>query len=427
MSDVFISYSRRDKEFVHILHNALEKSDKKTWVDWEDILPTSEWWQEIENAIAGSDTFIFVISPASIASEYCNKEVEYAFNLHKRILPIVRQDVTDITQVQAALSRHQWIFFRESDDFEISFQRLLEAIALDLEHIHVHTKLLVRAIEWNEKKGKDGFLLRGEELEEAEKWLKETAVKSHKPTDLLVAYIQSSRKVEDVNQNTNQALRKAARNGIIIAIAAGVLQICGLIGLVIVSGHTIKAAQDKIDVLNKDAQDRISTAEIASTQKIAATNKEAMEKIASLELLYQNQVSELNYGLSNKQKKASNPDPVNTVDVPQDNQNEDGSIYIQVPTESKKQKIENLPTALTNSGYKASGIEVVGMAISPNIAQVRYFFNDSKTKSRAIKLQQKLNELGYKEFVLKEVVYVKGFEKKTKPEMLEIWFAKDAK
>jgi len=42
MSDVFISYSRRDKKFVHILHDALENSAKKTWVDWEDILPTSE-------------------------------------------------------------------------------------------------------------------------------------------------------------------------------------------------------------------------------------------------------------------------------------------------------------------------------------------------------------------------------------------------
>jgi hypothetical protein len=60
MSDVFISYSRKDKEFVHILHDALEKTQKNTWVDWEDILPTSEWWQEIESAIEGADIFIFV-------------------------------------------------------------------------------------------------------------------------------------------------------------------------------------------------------------------------------------------------------------------------------------------------------------------------------------------------------------------------------
>jgi hypothetical protein len=164
MSDVFISYSRKDTQFVQTLHDALEQSQQKTWVDWEDILPTSEWWQEIEAAIAGSDTFIFVISPDAIISEYCGKEVEYADRLHKRILPIVRKDVMGNADVHPALSRHQWIFFRESDDFDIAFQRLIEAIALDIDRIHAHTRLLVRAIEWNDKGRKDGFLLRGKTL-----------------------------------------------------------------------------------------------------------------------------------------------------------------------------------------------------------------------------------------------------------------------
>jgi hypothetical protein len=177
MSDVFLSYSRKDKDFTRVLHDALEQSQQKTWVDWEDILPTSEWWKEIEAAIAGADIFVFVITPASLVSEYCGKEIEHAYKLHKRILPIARDVLTDDVEVHPALSKHQWIFFRESDDFDKAFQDLLEAIALDIDRIHAHTRLLVRAIEWNDKGRKDGFLLRGEDLEEAEKWLADSAVK----------------------------------------------------------------------------------------------------------------------------------------------------------------------------------------------------------------------------------------------------------
>jgi hypothetical protein len=68
MVDVFVSYSRRDKEFVAVLHDALRASDYDTWVDWEDIAPTTEWWKEIEAGIEAAHTFLFVISKDSIAS-----------------------------------------------------------------------------------------------------------------------------------------------------------------------------------------------------------------------------------------------------------------------------------------------------------------------------------------------------------------------
>ena len=404
MSDVFISYSRRDKKFVHILHDALENSAKKTWVDWEDILPTSEWWQEIEKAIAGSDTFIFVISPASIASEYCNKEVEYAFNLHKRILPIVRQDVTDITQVQAALSRHQWIFFRESDDFEIAFQRLLEAIALDLPHIHAHTKLLVRAIEWENKQRKDGFLLRGEDLEEAEKWLMESEAKSPKPTEIQVVYIQSSHKIEDANQQANKILKKKARNGILIAIICGTLAVSGSIAAFVFRNYEVQKARNTEFELTKKVM--ISTSQLQQnfSSEFAKNAEEAENAIKDLESKYQILVSERNSDISMNQK------------------NKNGVIFIQVPSNPVKERIINLPISLKDSGYAAYGIEVVGKVSSPNSYQIRYFFENQKSRAEA--LQKKLEELGYKDFTLQ---YIEGLEDKANPDLLEIWFAKDAK
>ena len=52
MSDVFISYSRKDSDFVRQLHNALAVLDRDVWVDWEDIPLTADWWREICTGIA---------------------------------------------------------------------------------------------------------------------------------------------------------------------------------------------------------------------------------------------------------------------------------------------------------------------------------------------------------------------------------------
>ena len=66
--EVFISYSRKDKEFVRRLDEELKRRDREAWVDWEDIRPTEEWMQAIYGAIEGADTFIFVFTPDSVAS-----------------------------------------------------------------------------------------------------------------------------------------------------------------------------------------------------------------------------------------------------------------------------------------------------------------------------------------------------------------------
>ena len=36
MADVFISYSRKDSDFVHKLDNALRQENRDVWVDWQE-------------------------------------------------------------------------------------------------------------------------------------------------------------------------------------------------------------------------------------------------------------------------------------------------------------------------------------------------------------------------------------------------------
>src|SRR5688572_20553875 len=94
MSDVFISYSRLDKEFVSQLREALTNNDQDVWIDWEDIPPSQSWWNEIQKGIAKANNFVLVMSPNSLSSPICHMEIEYARQLKKRIIPVLHADYT---------------------------------------------------------------------------------------------------------------------------------------------------------------------------------------------------------------------------------------------------------------------------------------------------------------------------------------------
>ena len=87
-TQVFISYSRRDTEFVKKLDESLKQEGLEVWVDWEDIPLSANWMEEIEAGIEGADVFVFVISPDSLASEVCRKELNYAMMRNKRFIPV---------------------------------------------------------------------------------------------------------------------------------------------------------------------------------------------------------------------------------------------------------------------------------------------------------------------------------------------------
>jgi DNA repair exonuclease SbcCD ATPase subunit len=220
MADIFISYSRKDKEFVRTLHQALSQSQRDAWVDWEDIPVTAEWWKEIEAGIEGADTFIFIISPDSVASKVCYQEIEHAAKLNKRLFPIVRREGFAIEQVHEALQRHNWLFFRKEDDFDPAFETLIRAVDTDLDYVRTHTRLLVKAIEWDDGGRNDGLLLRGGGLAAAEQWLRQSEGKAPQPTEQHKNYITKSRQAENAIRRTKLMVGVGAGvMGIMLAIA----------------------------------------------------------------------------------------------------------------------------------------------------------------------------------------------------------------
>src|ERR1700723_3438783 len=107
MADVFVSYSRRDSEFVRRMADSITQRGKEVWLDTEGIADGEVFPEAIKRAIEQSDAFLFVITPSSVGSRYCEQEVEYARDLQKRIVPLLREFVPD-SDLPAEIRDRNW-------------------------------------------------------------------------------------------------------------------------------------------------------------------------------------------------------------------------------------------------------------------------------------------------------------------------------
>jgi len=220
MTDVFVSYSRKDIAFARLLHQALAENELETWIDWQDIPPSADWLAEVYEAIEGADAFVFVISETSLGSEICGLEIAHATKHNKRLIPIVIKDV-EAEQVPKELAVLNWIFFEEAGEkFAEAMEDLVTAITVDQPWIKGHTRFENRALAWERKGADKGLLLRGSDLSEAETWLAGSAGKDPQPTALQTQYILKSR--EDSTRRQRITL-SAVGVGLVVAVGLGIL------------------------------------------------------------------------------------------------------------------------------------------------------------------------------------------------------------
>jgi WD40 repeat protein len=232
VADVFVSYSRRDAAFVGRLVDAVSDAGKQVWLDTEGIADSEVFPEAIRRAIEGSDAFVFVISPSSVASPYCENEVDHARALGKRIVPVLRHRVED-GALPPEIRDRSWIPFDDDVAFAPSAERLLSALDADLVGAREHTRWLVKALEWDGEHRDPSFLLRGAELAAAEAWLASVADSADPaPTQLQREYLLASR--------TAAARRQRMVAGASVAVA---LVSIGLVILALISRSQADSAR----------------------------------------------------------------------------------------------------------------------------------------------------------------------------------------
>ena len=295
-TEVFISYSRNDGDFARRLNNELQLYGKTTWFDQESIVEGVDFGEEIRKGIESSENFLFMISPASISSQYCEDEVNLAVKLGKRIITVLVEPLpipannpanslenTNITFpiLHPALAKLQWIELRK--DFNTAFGQLLRALELDRDYIQKHTKWGQKAAAWFENDKSLDLLLRGNEYALADEWLKkalELDSKGHQktpqPTQFQIEYIRASKKA--IAEDKAQKVQTIQRLRFLLA--------ASVVALIFAVGSVIYAFSQR-----NDAHEKAVSAEInqlaALARQVQATNPALALRIAERAYLKQ--------------------------------------------------------------------------------------------------------------------------------------------
>ncbi|MEM9164154.1 MAG: TIR domain-containing protein, partial [Cyanobacteria bacterium P01_F01_bin.4] len=190
--DVFLSHHAADFDFSHRLNETLVIQGKRTWFTPEGAEGDADTPEDTDQAIDSAENFVFVLSPSSVQSNACLAQLAYAQARQKRIVPVVYRDMLQ-SALPEGLESISWRDFRRNDgDFLVNFGELFRTLESDPDHVRSHTRLLVKAMEWDTAHRDDSYLLRGKDLAELTQWLKQAINKTPQPTDLQRAYIQAS-------------------------------------------------------------------------------------------------------------------------------------------------------------------------------------------------------------------------------------------
>ncbi len=103
---LFISYARPDRVRAESLTLRLRQAGITVWLD-SDLVGGQAWWDRILDQLRACDAVVAAVSRASIKSQACRSEREYAAMLGKPILPLTLEAMNsemlpaDIARIQA--------------------------------------------------------------------------------------------------------------------------------------------------------------------------------------------------------------------------------------------------------------------------------------------------------------------------------------
>ena len=83
---IFVSYAREDKAFCVRVIETLRAHE--VWYD-QRLYGGQDWWKEIQRRLAWCEVFIYLLSPDSVASRHCRRELAIARKLKRDIIPVL--------------------------------------------------------------------------------------------------------------------------------------------------------------------------------------------------------------------------------------------------------------------------------------------------------------------------------------------------
>jgi WD40 repeat protein len=174
------------------------------WTNRTDIKTGVEFQNEINLGIEGADNLVYLISPDSLQSKYCQDELAQAFANKKRIIPLLIEP-TELEEIPPYIRALQFIDFTNyqgEESYQSDIDKLLKQLKQDAHYYEQHKILLVKALKWQRQNRNPSILLRGYDLQHSEAWLKVAKQRTeHPPLPLHEEFIS-----ESLSQPTDSSL-----------------------------------------------------------------------------------------------------------------------------------------------------------------------------------------------------------------------------
>jgi len=128
---VFVCYAHEDKAIVYPEIQWIYEQTVNVWYD-EGISAGKNWRAEIGLSLESSSRVLFYISQQSLKSDHCNREINFALDEGKEIVPVYLEDVTLTPDLKIGLNRVQALH-RESVPDDNYRSALLSALEPSLQ------------------------------------------------------------------------------------------------------------------------------------------------------------------------------------------------------------------------------------------------------------------------------------------------------
>lgn len=133
MPNIFVSYSHDDREQAEAIIKLITRFDEDYDIWWDfQIRSGTHWRTTIEREIRNRDIFIFLMSPESMASEYCHIELEIARDSKRFLLPIIIEQPIDDSKMPEDIAEYlhdfQYVDLSGDGDNSLELTKLFNAL-----------------------------------------------------------------------------------------------------------------------------------------------------------------------------------------------------------------------------------------------------------------------------------------------------------
>lgn len=93
MTQVFLADADADRDCQEQIRLALLGEGITVWSSRTDIQSGKDFQTEINRGIENTDNLVVLLSPQALSSTYCLREIQYAFALNKRVIPLLIEPI----------------------------------------------------------------------------------------------------------------------------------------------------------------------------------------------------------------------------------------------------------------------------------------------------------------------------------------------